>query len=221
MASQPALTNNQGAILTIGGICNSERLAVVEPWGCNQDAPDKVVLCSDLVGAWENDAMSLFLASVSEDFKLLFLQAEGMTDGCVPFRVDFGPSEHPGTIAEVAEPTSVCGLLTYYEDPADVPAGKRMRTGKTFWPAVPVGQIASQSISAILQADYGAYSDTVLAGIDSVAFPGKKWFRMLATPYEVIAGKKVRTAGLPIPRVAAGVPRGYIATQRRRLLPHS
>lgn len=221
MAQQPAMLNQQGVILTIGMLCNYERLAIVEPYGIDLADVDRNTMCADLVSSWIDAVKTQFLACLSEDAAITFIQAEGMTDGAVPYREDYSPADNPGTYAETAEPTGITGLIVYYEDPADVEAGKKMRVGKTFMPAVPVGQVSLQNISSTLQGKYATYAGLVRDGIDSDEHGGNKWYRVLSVPYELVDGHRVRTPGMSIPRVVTPVVRGYVATQRRRMVPRS
>lgn len=210
--SQPIKTNNFGAILTIGGICNGERVANVEPYIFDGATFDLVGACNDLLTSWQTAGRGAWLDAISEDYRLAFISAEGMIDGRIPSRVDFGPSEYPGAIAEPALPTSVAGLVAYYQDPADVAAGSRIRVAKTFFPGLPDSLVTGQTVDAGQGLKYYTYGTAVTEGITSAGTPSQKWWRVLSAP-------KPRTAGQTVQRIASVEQRLYVATQKRRLVP--
>jgi hypothetical protein len=212
MAEQPVIQNDQGAILTIGLVINSDRVAVVEPYGLSGISGGAVELCFDLVASWRSAAATLFVNCVSSDGYISFIAAEGMQDGKVPYRADFDPSIYPGTAAAGATPNNVSGLIVYYQDPADVVAGHRIRVAKTFMPGIPSGNLVGDQIDSTQQASYNDYATIVQPGFDSTGFPSGKWYRMLATP-------KPRATTQQIMRTVNTITRGYVVTQKRRLIP--
>lgn len=213
MASiQPAINNSCGAILTIGLVVGKDRLAIVEPYGIDQPAPDLTHMCEDLLDSWGAAAITAFLACLSPDAQVVYLSAEGMQDGRVPSRNDYALGTNPGTLTGAAMPNNVTGLIAYYEDPVDVVVGERMRVGKTYMPGVPETQVTGDILSGTATGAYSAYAGIVINGFASTAYPANKWWRMLSTP-------KPRNVNTSIRRVVSAVPRAYVCTQRRRLIP--
>ncbi len=212
MAAQPIIGNSNGAILTIGMVCDGERVAIVEPWGLDATGPDPATLCQDLIDSWQAAVTVTFLACLASDAYIAFLEANGMQDGRVPYRSDYTSAAFPGTASGTSLPSNVTGLIAYYQTPADVPAGHRIRVAKTFMPGVPYPSVTGNVVAPAQTDLYTAYGAEVQAGITSVLYPGQSWWRMLATP-------KPRSVAQTIPRTINCVARGYVCTQRRRLIP--
>lgn len=212
MSIQPVIQNDTGAILTIGCLCNGERLSIVEPYGLDDASADLSTFVKDLIDSWVAANMVNFLACCSQDLAIVFLSGEGMRDGRIPYRTDYAVTAHKGTISSAALPTSVCGLISYYCDPADVVPGHRLGVAKTFFPGLPDAAVTGQAVSSAQQLLYGNYASVVIGSFASVAFSGSNWWRMLSAP-------KPRSVSTQIPRIEVKVARGYVATQKRRLVP--
>jgi hypothetical protein len=212
MSNQPIMSNSQGAILTIGMVLNGERVACVEPYGLDQVDPDKITFCDDLVTTWRTANMAAWLAMLSQDCYVAFLSADGMQDGAIPHREDYTPTTHVGAQAHPSLPSNVTGLIAYYEDPADVVPGHRIRVAKTFVPGIPDVQVVGQQVLTAQILLMATYSGQVQGGFASTLYPGQDWYRMLSVP-------KPRATDAQIPRTATNTPRGYVCTQRRRLIP--
>lgn len=212
-SNQLAVTNNFGVMLTIGMLLNGERVACVEPYGLPDTAADPTLISADLVQSWEALCQTAFQGCLSADCQLTFLNAEPMIDGSIPYRDDFATGTNPGALAAGALPANNCGLIVYYEDPADIPAGKsRISVGKTFMPAIPDSLCIAQNLQPTITAAYAVYAALVQEGFTSTLYSGFKWQRMLTSP-------KPRTPGTAIRRTIKYEVRGAIYTQRRRLLP--
>lgn len=214
MAQQVVVPNSDGAILTIGLLVNGERCANVEPYGLAGGGVGPVLLASDLCNSWLAGQLSNYLAMISSDAQITFLAAEGMQDGVVPQRLDFAPGTHVGTNAAGASPTQVAALIIYYEDPADVVPGHRIRVAKTFVVGVPDGNIDGNAINSAQEGHLDNYGQQAQLGFASVLNPSSTWQRMLSVP-------KPRATPANIPRIVTFGARGGIYTQKRRLVPRN
>lgn len=213
MATQPTgMTNGSGVILTVGIVVNNDRCAVVFPLALEASTEDAANRCTDAVQSFVANMLGFMDAVLSSAAFVSFVAAEGMCDGTIPFREDFSPGDYPGTLAAGPAPSNVCGLLTFYEDPADSPPGDRIRLGKNFIPGIPkvglTGDIIDGSIVGAMQ----ALAQKLQEGFDSVTASGHKWYR-------VTAAGKPRAAGTALRRSYIGSARAYVVTQRRHLIP--
>lgn len=212
MASQPATNNDRGVVLTVGGFCGTDPVAMTFPMFTDDATLTDSNICNDAQQSFINLILPSVLLCMATDAEVRFVSAEGMVDGKLPQRQDFAPGAQPGARTAPSMPSSVCGLLTYYEDPVDVLAGHRIGTGHNFFWGMSKADITNDIISGTLASLYSAVGSLMVAGVATVAGVGK-WYRGLAAP-------KPRTAGQHIKRITGGVVRLYCGTQRRRLIPH-
>lgn len=208
---QPSgMTGQDGVILTVGVRLNYDRMAIVMPFAA-EGPNDRQLMCTDVVNVFESVALPLLLDCMSSDANVSFLQGEGMSDGAVPCRRDYTPTAHPGTLGAPAAPSSVCTLITFYEDVADVVAGQRMAAGRSFIPGVDLGNLAGDVVDPGLVTALQDFANQVQSGLASGG--SQTWYRVLGPV-------KPRADATPIKRTFTVVARGYTATQRRRQIPH-
>lgn len=203
---------NVGVILTVGGLCGSDRVAMVMPLVTDDGGLDAITRCEDAVAAFRVSEIVTLLNCISSDAQITYLAAEGMCDGMIPFREDFALATYPGSRPAGVMPSSVTSLVAFYADPADLGAGVRMRTAKSFIWGVPQGDVVGDQIQGALLAGLINFGIAMQTGW-ATQLGGGKWYRQLAAP-------STRLPGDPVIRIATSQPRAYIATQRRRLLPH-
>jgi hypothetical protein len=214
MAEQPAgMTNSNGVILSAGFFGNGEAFEIVLPLATNSTSLDDSNLCQDAAQAFEAGPLVVdLLAILSSSVSLVFVAAEGMTNGCIPWRDSFAIGVNPGTSGPVAAPTNACALGVIYQDPADVGFGTRIAMAKTFFSGIATTQIVQNSITTALVALINTWLDDCQGGFPSILDPTFSWYRVLTVP-------KPRTAGTPIKRLLLPQARGNIYTQKRRLVP--
>lgn len=223
---QPAVTNDHGAELTVGILSGTgNRMAIVLPMATDNTTLTDINRMQDCVVAWQSHGMPQLLACMVATVEVLFIQAEGMVDGIIPYRIDFVPGTNPGTNSGQLAPTNVTGLITFYEDPADIAPGRKMRTARTFVPGVSDSSLTENTIDVGLLASYLTWGTTMQNGYNVITGSGK-WYRMLSAPYQLTANPtpppamiRTRPRGIQVPRIAAISPRSYVATQKRRMVP--
>lgn len=220
MASvQPSgMMNDNGAVLTVGIQTSGEQTAIVLPIA-TETVMDPGDLCTRAVQDFVTGVLPALLDCLSSDAYVRFIQAEGMVDGKVPSRLDFTASDHPGTGAANTAPPQVAALIACYEDPADATPGARMRVGKTFLPGISTAMITEGNINGPEITLLLILTGELLGGWTNSVSGGGHWYRVLATPFTP-GPPRTRPGGVGLKRCLTIVPRGYTATQRRRLLPH-
>lgn len=211
--SEPVNQNNNGVILTVGLRVNGERCAIVLPVACDSTILDDISRCQDACDTFEASSMADFVAIITSDCYVSFLQGEGMVDGMIPHRTDFEPTDNPGTDTTPTVPTNTGGLVSWYCDPADITAPHRMRVAKNTIPGISIGSVSGDIISSGLQVRIGTWAQKWVDGIPSDHDSASNWYRYLAVP------KPRSTLGQDLKRVAKIDVRGYMATQRRRFIP--
>lgn len=210
--SQPVLPNDAGVILTIGFVCNGDRMACVLPLCTNIPSPPATTMCKDAVDSFNATVLAEFLACQTEDLGATFIQAEGMVDGKIPYRLELDPAFNVGTRPSHAVPNQASMLISFYEDPADVVAGHKMRVAKTFVPGLAADDFSTHIVASTVVALLNALGLTLQSGFSSVATPSDNWYRFLAAP-------KPRTAGTNVKRIATAQARAYVGTMKKRLIP--
>ena len=209
MPQPSGMMNDSGVIVTIGIQNVLDRCAIVLPLGTSATF-DKVLGCQQVCTGIFDTIMPLLLACISENSYVTFIAAEGMVDGVIPHRNDYIPTDNPGTRSGVPMPSQVAGLLAFYEDPDDATPGSRMRVGKNFLPGISTNDVEGDHLDDALLSAMQALSEALVSGfMDSAS---NEWYRVLAAP-------KPRTPGTALKRIAAHNERGYVCTQRRRLIP--
>lgn len=211
MADQPSgMIIDNGVILTVGVQSGYDRVACVIPL-CADDSIPPVSGCQSALEGWGASIRDSFLACMSSLAFLRFVQAEGMIDGMIPYREDYAPTDFPGTRGATIMPSQVTGLCVFYEDPADAVVGARMRVGKNFIPGLCADDIAQDFLVPDLVTAIAGFATAMQAG-----FAGSIGSH---TFYRVLAGDVRSPAGTPIKRVITAQARGYVCTQKRRLIP--
>lgn len=211
---QPAgMQNTTGVIVSIGVVCNNDRMAITLPMATQSTLMTNNDFPSDALGSILADAsFANFLTCLSSDAYVSFISGEGMVDGMTPGRLDFSDAEHPGTGPATAVPSSVCGLMFFYEDPEDATLGQRTKQGRNFIPAVSTGNLDGDMLDNTYKTALGEFANALQGGIASALDPDAAWYRVLAAPLN-------RSPGQPLNRTLNNGARGYVATQRRRLIP--
>jgi hypothetical protein len=210
--AQPAATNDQGVILTLGINVNGDRAAIVLPIAIDSSTPDKNDLCADAVQSAIDSMIGFWTGSMSDAAYFSFCSAEGMVNGYVPARKDFDPTDFPGTLVAISNPSQVALLMRWYADASFAPPG-RMKVAKTYLPGIPQTSINGDVWDdGIVGTGIRAILDKMYNGWNSTNFSGSVYRRYLATP-------RPRTPGTPLIRIFE---RNYdlrCSTQKRRLQP--
>jgi hypothetical protein len=216
--AQPVMDSSKGVILTVGFLDGGNRAAIVLPLATDSAAVIPTTLCFQAVDAWQTNVMGALRDCFNEDAQVMYIQGEGMDDGKVPYRVDLGVGDREGTRTAPGIPSNAGALITYYQDPADIVPGTRIRTAHNDIPGQSATDWPNGSAVTGLLNNLQLLADLLVLGFDfnPPASPNK-WYR-------VLAAKKRGTGGDPpatnLMRVCAALPRGYAGTQRRRLQPH-
>jgi len=210
----PGMVSSAGVVLTIGVRTHGDRCAMVLPLVTDGSALDEKNLCEDAVASAVANLLSTLKPCLSEDAYVSFVSAEGMDNGKVPYRQDFGNADHPGTGTLLAETSQVAGLVAFYCEPADQPPGNRMRVAKTFIPGMPDDMVLGNTLTQVQMGLLDTYAAALANGFDSVAAQGYKWYRVIAAPPPGLQ------TGQALKRTGVYQVRGYTGSQRRRLLPH-
>jgi len=211
--TQPTgMTNDNGVILTIGIKDLEQRSAIVIPVCTNVTSIPLWEICNDAVVSFYTSCRTALLDCLSEDVNVSFIQGEGMRDGMVPFRIDYPNTALPGTTAGDPLPSQVAALMAFYEDPTDVAAGGKIRCAKNYLPGISEIVVVGNEVLSAQLANMQTFGDLLQQGFPTLASSGDKWYRVLASPVP-------RTPGTIVKRTINCVPRGYICTQKRRLIP--
>ena len=208
--TQPISLNTDHAVtLSIGINVNGDRCEIVLPCATDDTTLSANDLCADAVHAVGAVARPLILSCISPDAYISFIAADGMVDGKVPFRQVYAPTDYPGVLTGAAMPSQVAGLLVFYEEGADVVTGERIRVAHNFIPGIPETEVTGDLVSASL---FPALTNLALQLKGPMADTGtKNWYRVLAT---------IRTTATAVRRIGNTGAREWVATQRRRLVPH-
>lgn len=213
MASQPTATADKGIILTFGILSNADRCAIVVPVFTDNSTLDATTLAQDAIDSADATISASIADTLATDSFLTFIQAEGMIDGIIPSRIDYAPSDFPGTRTGVSGPSSNGALMEFYRDPADPTPSGRVSVAKNIIPGISTTDVSGDVISLDLQSNVVSLAVALQEGFASAANPSQKWYRAAA------ALERSDTTG-QIPRTITHVVRRYIGTQRRRLTPH-
>lgn len=203
-----SMINDNGIMCTIGYIVNGDYCACVLPFATDGTI-DKNESCSDFLNAFEDGPLDDFIALLSSDVYISFIAADGMIDGIAPWRFDFAVTDKPGTRGANPAPAQVSALLFFYEDGRDVDDGAKISIGKNFVSGISQDDLLGDIISDDLVVACGTFLDDVQNGFTDAK--SNKWYRVLSKP----AG----APGQPIKRTYNTGVRGYVCTQKRRLIP--
>lgn len=209
----PVLDRVNGATITVGVVCNGDRMEVVIPVGSDDPGIIALNIGQDAVEAFEATVLPLLLDCLSQSAYVSFIACEPLNNGQLPFRKDYAALAQPGTAGLGAAPSQVAGLIVFYCDVTQLQPGDRTCVGKTFIPAVPQDDLDGDIIaSAPLKTAYLAFANAMVNGWNTI-LAGGKWYRVtsfnshLTNPDHLLA-------------VSGSVVRQYVATQRRRQIPH-
>jgi len=219
--TQPeGMTMNKGFVITIGIVVNNDRTAITFPVWFDGDPTDENDVGQAAVNAVEEHILPLITPLISSDAYMSFVQAEGMLVGWVPSRTSYDSSNWPGGGSAGAMPSATSGLIVFYEDARDITDdAKKIGIGKIFVPGIPrdivVGDAIDESwvtdgLALALKLQNGYHPPTIETSLT--------FYRVLSKP--------TKDPPNPAPgpdtvlnRVFACAARGYVATQRRRLIP--
>lgn len=207
--STPNGTCDDGVILTVGVFSGVDRMAIVIPVYNEDGSLDNLTMCEKAILDFISSQLTLLTSCLAQNSYVTHINSEAMTNGKIPYRTDFSPTDHPGTVTSDALPSHTTGLVIFYQDPTDVTPPNRIHVGKNFMPAVPSGEVTNDGISVGLFNDYAAFASPFLDGYGS---SGQKWYRAVRAP-------KNRAASTPVERIGVTTARGYVCTQKRRLVP--
>lgn len=210
---QPAVPIDKGMILSIGIIANADRMQIVMPMLSDASTIFAAgIQASDLCKTAETLLIPLLQACMSSDASITFLSAEGMADGIIPARFDYGIATYPGTLDAGALPDNVGGMMVWYEDPRDAIADARARSCRNTVPGVPKSEYIGGAVSNVVQAALLAAATALQNGLESYTDAPQCWYRALS--------RLPRDSSATILRTWNATARGYVGTQRRRLVPH-
>ena len=211
--TQPALNSAGGVVLTIGMLSGGDRCSLVLPIATDSSAAGPITLCYLAVESVKANLLPSLLDCFGTEGEVTFLQGEGMASGTVPYREDFTSGTYVGTQGGGKIPSN-CGLLiACYEEPADIVPDHKIRVAHNTIPGQsPDNWPDGTADSAIITAGE-TFAGKLLTGWRLNPVVGSDSF------YRVLAAKR-GTSGTGLDRIAATNVRGYVGTQRRRLVPH-
>lgn len=213
MAVQPTgMKNDDGVIVTIGIETGTDRCAIVLPLATDVTSIGPEVICADAIGAVVVSVFPLLVPCLSSTANIRFVAGEGMIDDRVPYRIDYSVSDHPGTGGDDPIPSQAAGLIVFYEDPEDNTGGGRMLCGKNFIPGLPNDEVVAANVISTMVTKLNTLAALLQTGFPTGTVSGQNWYRVLATP-------KPRTSGTIVKRTITSMARGYVCTQKRRLIP--
>jgi hypothetical protein len=211
--TQPPMDSDHGVILTIGVVCNGDRMAMVLPVAIDRSASHPDSICQEAVSAFIANMVPSILPVMVDSAYISFIQGEGMVNGRVPHRSNFDDTAFPGTYgAGNSLPDNCAALLIFYEEPLDIVGSGRMRVAKTFVPGIGEAAWDGTSLSSGVIADLQTFADSCQEGWADVDTPTDSWYRVLS--------KSVRVSATHLHRIVGQTVRSYIGTQRRRMIPH-
>lgn len=213
MSVQPAMQSDKGVIVTVSILCGADRTAIVIPLATDDGGLAPESICVDAVAAVQNTVVPLIQDCLSADASVMAVAAEGMMDGTIPFRRDFPVGFFAGNRGAGLMPSQVTGLAIFYGDPADIGPGLTMRCGKTFMPGLCSADVVVDTIVGALEGALEAFAAALLNGFNT-NLGGGKWYRVLAKAASTSIVQALR-------RTIVKAIRKYVATQRRRLVPHT
>lgn len=199
--------------LVVGVVSQGDLQEVVMPLASNDNTLTYDTMCQDAVNAFiASGPLTLFKGCMGSGAFVRFISAEMLILGGIPYRLDFGSTVHPGTLGTTPMPSSVAGLMVYYAEGADLLTTERMRVGKTFMPGVPMSHVTGDFIDGTLKTAYEGLAQTLLTGFITIA-AGGNWYRVLSGDVQQIDPTNLI-------RSSTAIVRNYVATQRRRMVPH-
>ncbi len=212
---QPAgMQNTNGCIVTVGIRTPQDRAAIVLPVATDNDSAGARQLCAACGDAVEESLLDLICACIGASAYVTFVQAEGMVDGMIPVRADYGILDHPGTRTGPGECSQIAGLMMYYALPEDLPLNHRMVVSKNFLPGLSDTDVSGDYIADDVVTAMEAFLAAVTMGFAGTTFPEVTFYRVMSAP-------RVRTPGTQLVRVGLTLARKYVGTQRRRLIPRA
>lgn len=207
--------SNYGVLVTIGIMSGVDRAEIVIPMATDSTTLVPENLCFDAVEAIQDGSVLADLAlCLSSDSYIMFVAAEGMMDGTVPYRTDYSPTNYPGQRSSGVQASNCGALAVFYANPADLGPGVAMRVGKNTIPGLASVDVVQDLLVDNLHTLVQTWADLFITGLESGGGgAGKKWYRVLAKASQTAVAELLK-------RVVTAVVRKYIATQRRRLTPH-
>lgn len=203
-----------GVIVSIGIVCNNDRQEIVFPMSNTDAGLDAANRCNDAVMTVVGTIVPAIQNIMSADAYVSFVQAEGLRPGCIPARLDYIPATFPGNRAAGPAPSNVAALLAFYADPDDLNLGQRTRVAKTFIPGIAAGDLVGDKVVGAVLGLMITMANFMLGGMGT-QLGGGNWYRICGT-----SGRVPPMDPLKCVRLRDAFARDYVATQRRRLLPH-
>lgn len=213
----PVLKSDKGAVVTVWGQFASNRWAIVIPVATDDTGVSRLDLCGkarDAVAAIVNGTN--FTDLLSADCSIMAIQAHGMDDGCIPAAVNYSVTDHPGTGGAAGPPPTVGGLITFYPDPLDVPAGQRLPHSREIVPGIPAAALVDGTVTAAFQAKMALHAGDQVDGFNDGG-TGPTFYRVLAAPKRGAGGHPPATT---LTRLVSSALRAYCGTVRLRGTPH-
>lgn len=207
----PAVTNSKGVILQVGIVVNNDRTELVIPCATDGALSDNNTRCFDAVTGFEANVLPALLAAMSSGAYVSFLQADGMVNGMIPFRTNYAAGVKPGTRGAAPVPSSTGGLISFYAEPADLGVGARMRTAHNTIPGPDVTDLSGDALVGAYKGVLNSFGLSLQVGFLGGG-PGDTFYRVLAAKHGAGGQPLIRVAFVDVP--------GYVATYRRRILPH-
>lgn len=212
---QPQLQQENGCILSVGGICANDRWNMVIPIACETwsgDDPKKVKLCQLAVEAFVNQLAANMMDFLANDCRTMYVEGHGMKKGYIPYRYDFADPAAGGVEGESAPAN--CGILaTFYSEPEDLLETEKMRTAHMTIPGIPVSALDAGKINTATQLAVDTWIENFLTGYSYES--GPTWYRPISASIDPDQKDPAHLI-----RIAKADAKGYVATQRRRLTPH-
>lgn len=212
---QPALTSDKGVVIVIGVKVHDDRACVVLPCATDSPSVNADILCSEAVLSAKEALVPLITPCLSSYAEITFIEAHPMDAGTAqPYREDFVVGTYPGEEVEEALPASVGGLMCFYQEPADGTPGAALRHSRMNLPGIAESMVTLSRLTTGALTDLNTLANKQVDGFKRTAGT-ITYYRVLAAP-AADGGNAVNLIRLTQTPVA----RGYVGTQRRRLLPH-
>lgn len=209
--AQPDLNGTLGVILTIGINVSGDRASIVIPVCSDEQSLTPNNLCESAITAANAALLNPICDCLSSSAFCTFMQAEGMKNGRPPYRADYGTA-NPGTLSSGALPASCGALMTFYEDFTSEEVGARIGCGHNTIPGVPSSMFVNGYMQSTLFDNVLIVAQLLVSGFSDTGSSMPKFYRTLAACE--------REGDGAVKKIAYGVVRGYVGTQRRRIIPH-
>jgi hypothetical protein len=209
--TQDDAVNDDGIIISVGLVVAGERCAIVLPMvkaSGDVDPDNAAAACVKAIGVGFVPDLCAFL---SDQAYVSHVAGEGMINGGIPARLDYGSTDHPGQVDAEPLPQQVSILVTTYKTSSGS-FGDRQKVGHQYLPGFPVSTLVGGALPAPTISNIeDLFQNLIEYGYDDVDTT-TNWRRYFAVPD--------RSTSAAMPKIGAYACRGYVGTQKRRLLPH-